>query len=158
MFFDTPHVIDYSLIALFGATVALTAHRTVAVVLPQWLGYPSLRQIRTMQPQQRHAAAEAHLQRGVHGLALLAAIAQAAPFLGLMGTCLHIITAISAMGGTTPAAVHEPVARALYATLWGLASAVPASVAFNLLTARLQLQAAKLQGPAGTTAQGATHA
>lgn len=137
-------LIDWGLIALFGTTVALIAHRTVCVVFPHWLGYPALAQILAMADERKADAAQAHLQRASHGLAALASVAQAAPFVGLMGTCLHIVAAISAMGPQEVAAVSNAIARALYATLWGLASAVPASVAFNLLAARLQLQAAAL--------------
>lgn len=132
--------IDWVLIGLFGLTVALVCRTAVAVLRPQWLGRPAPEQMRA-QPQ----AARVHLQKTADSLSILAAIAQAAPFIGLIGTCLHIVSAIAAVGPHGVLAVTENIAKALYTTVWGLASAVPAAAAFALLTPRLQRQTETLE-------------
>lgn len=83
---------------------------------------------------------DATLERLERGLTMLASVAGAAPFVGLAATVLHIIEALGRLGaGADIAAVSEPVARALQSTLLGLASAVPALVAYNLFQRRLQV-------------------
>lgn len=72
-------------------------------------------------------------------LPLLATIAAAAPFIGLASTVVHIIEALSRLTGQTDlSAIAGPIGSALYATLWGLASAIPALIAYNLYAARVE--------------------
>jgi biopolymer transport protein ExbB/TolQ len=75
------------------------------------------------------------------GLTLLAILASSAPFIGLGGTVLHIMDALRGMGGASVdmSIISGPITTALNATLWGLAIAVPASVAHALFSRRLQL-------------------
>lgn len=67
------------------------------------------------------------------GMTLLATVASCAAFLGLAGTVVHIMAALSLMSGTQGdvQVIAGPIATSLKATLIGLASAVPASIAYN---------------------------
>jgi biopolymer transport protein ExbB len=74
------------------------------------------------------------------GLGLLATIGSTAPFIGLFGTVVGIINAfrgISATGSGGMAAVSGGIAEALVATALGIFVAIPAVVAFNQFTGRL---------------------
>lgn len=82
---------------------------------------------------QAMAAAQSHLSSG---MAWLAAIASTAPFVGLFGTVWgiqHALVAIGASGQASIDKVAGPVGEALVMTAAGLAVAVPAALAYNLL-------------------------
>ncbi len=67
-------------------------------------------------------------------LATLATIGSAAPFVGLFGTVIGIMTSFQAIAGskTTSLAVVAPgIAEALLATAIGLVAAIPAVIAYN---------------------------
>ncbi len=67
-------------------------------------------------------------------LSSLATIGSAAPFIGLFGTVIGIMTSFQAIAGskTTSLAVVAPgIAEALLATAIGLVAAIPAVVAYN---------------------------
>ncbi len=66
------------------------------------------------------------------GLSLLAGIS---PYVGLFGTVWHIIQALGGIGGgnLNVAAIAQPIGEALYATLWGLGSAILALVAHRVI-------------------------
>lgn len=71
----------------------------------------------------------------------LATIGATAPLLGLFGTVLGIINAfngIAAGGSSTIASVGPGIADALVATAAGLGAAIPAVVAYNVFTARME--------------------
>lgn len=72
-------------------------------------------------------------------LAGLSLIASAAPYIGLFGTVWHIIQALGGIGGgnLNVAAIAKPIGEALYATMWGLASAIPALVAHRVILVML---------------------
>ncbi|HEY3175410.1 MAG TPA: MotA/TolQ/ExbB proton channel family protein [Candidatus Polarisedimenticolia bacterium] len=75
------------------------------------------------------------------GLGLLATIGSTAPFIGLFGTVVGIINAfrgIAATGSGGMAAVSGGIAEALVATALGIFVAIPAVVAFNLFTGRIE--------------------
>jgi len=75
------------------------------------------------------------------GLGVLATIGSTAPFVGLFGTVVGIINAfrgIAATGSGGMAAVSGGIAEALVATALGIFVAIPAVVAFNLFTGRLE--------------------
>ncbi|HUD70398.1 MAG TPA: MotA/TolQ/ExbB proton channel family protein [Dongiaceae bacterium] len=75
------------------------------------------------------------------GLGLLATIGSTAPFIGLFGTVVGIINAfhgIAASGSGGMAAVSGGIAEALVATALGIFVAIPAVVAFNQFTGRLE--------------------
>ena len=74
------------------------------------------------------------------GLGFLATIGSTAPFIGLFGTVVGIINAfrgIAATGSGGMAAVSGGIAEALVATALGIFVAIPAVVAFNQFTGRL---------------------
>ena len=73
------------------------------------------------------------------GMTLLATVGSTSPFVGLFGTVwgiFHALTAISQSGQATLAQVAGPVGEALVMTALGLAVAVPAVFAYNLLLRR----------------------
>ena len=75
------------------------------------------------------------------GLGTLATIGSTAPFIGLFGTVVGIINAfrgIAATGSGGMAAVSGGIAEALVATALGIFVAIPAVVAFNGFTGRLE--------------------
>jgi len=67
----------------------------------------------------------------------LASVGSAAPFIGLFGTVVGIMTsfqAIAASGATNLAVVAPGIAEALLATALGLLAAIPATIAYNKLS------------------------
>ena len=79
-----------------------------------------------------------HMKRG---LGILATIGSTAPFVGLFGTVVGIINAfrgIAATGSGGMAVVSGGIAEALVATALGIFVAIPAVVAFNHFTGKLE--------------------
>lgn len=79
------------------------------------------------------------LERLTSKLLVLATIGSAAPFIGLFGTVWGIMTAFIGIAGsknTSLAVVAPGIAEALFATAIGLVAAIPAVVAYNVLTSR----------------------
>jgi biopolymer transport protein TolQ len=70
----------------------------------------------------------------------LATVASVSPFVGLFGTVWGIVESFRglAMGQGTLEAVAPGIAEALIATAVGLAASIPASIFFNLVSARFQ--------------------
>ena len=71
-------------------------------------------------------------------LSSLATIGSAAPFIGLFGTVVGIMTSFQAIAGsqqTSLAVVAPGIAEALLATAIGLVAAIPAVIAYNKLSA-----------------------
>jgi biopolymer transport protein TolQ len=71
------------------------------------------------------------LERNMNWLATAAAVC---PFIGLFGTVLGIIEAFNGLGvagSTSLRAVAPGIAKALYATAFGLGAAIPAAIAYN---------------------------
>ena len=80
----------------------------------------------------------ADLRRGLSGLAT---VASSAPFVGLLGTVLGIITAFQLMatsGSGGLASVSAGISEALVTTAFGLLVAIPALMMFNYLTNRVE--------------------
>lgn len=74
-------------------------------------------------------------------LLLLATVANVSPFLGLFGTVWGIMTAFVAIGvkgSASIASVGPGIAEALLVTAFGLAAAIPASIAYNHFVGRLR--------------------
>jgi biopolymer transport protein TolQ len=70
-------------------------------------------------------------------LGSLATIGSSAPFIGLFGTVVGIMTAFQAIAGsqsTNLAVVAPGIAEALLATAMGLLAAIPATIGYNKLT------------------------
>lgn len=76
------------------------------------------------------------------GLGVLATIGNTAPFIGLFGTVVGMMTTlqrITASGTTDLSVVAGPIGEALLATAAGIACAVPAVVAYNSFVRRLKV-------------------
>jgi biopolymer transport protein ExbB len=88
----------------------------------------------------------ARLQWGQDGLATIGATA---PFVGLLGTVwgiFHALTNLAGAGQYTLDKVAQPVGEALVMTAAGLAVAIPAVMAYNLLGRRLARLDGRLEG------------
>ncbi len=80
--------------------------------------------------------AQREVQSLKRGLAILATVASTAPFVGLLGTTMGIVTAFQLMasagsGGLTT--ISSGIAEALITTAFGLLVAIPAVMAYNFL-------------------------
>lgn len=83
------------------------------------------------------------------GIAWLAIIATVSPLLGLLGTVLgvmHSFMGVMESGSSSIAAVAPGVAEALVTTAGGLVVAIPAAMAYNYLTGRLNRFMGELEG------------
>ena len=88
------------------------------------------------------------MERLERGLGFLATAGSSAPFIGLLGTCIGIIssfTSIAASQNTSLAVVAPGIAEALFATAIGLFVAIPAVIAFNKFNGELNRLAGKLE-------------
>lgn len=87
---------------------------------------------------------------GLEGrLGYLASIGSAAPFIGLFGTVVGIMTSFQAIAGsqsTNLAVVAPGIAEALLATALGLLAAIPAVIAYNKLAADAGKLAGRMEG------------
>ena len=97
------------------------------------------------------------VQRGVEqvqarlneGLAVLATVGSTAPFVGLFGTVwgiYHALVSISTAGSITIERVSGPVGEALVMTAAGLAVAIPAVLAYNIVGKLVAACEAELEG------------
>jgi biopolymer transport protein ExbB/TolQ len=87
------------------------------------------------------------LAKAEGGLANLAVISSVSPFVGLFGTVWGIMASfvgIAAARDTSLAVVAPGIAEALAATAYGLAAAIPASIAYNRLGAAFSRLAQRL--------------
>lgn len=83
------------------------------------------------------------------GQTLLATVGSTAPFVGLLGTVwgiYHALTALSGAGQITMERVSGPVGEALVMTAVGLAVAIPAVLAYNVLGRMVGRVEADLEG------------
>jgi biopolymer transport protein TolQ len=74
-------------------------------------------------------------------LPFLATTASAAPFIGLFGTVVGVMTSFANLGGAETAtlrAVAPGIAEALIATAFGLFAAIPSVIAYNHFVHRLR--------------------
>ncbi len=86
------------------------------------------------------------------GMAVLASVGSVAPFVGLLGTVLGIISAfqgISATGSGGLSSVAAGISEALIETALGLAVAIPAVLAFNYLSQQVEHEETALASAAG---------
>lgn len=82
-------------------------------------------------------------------LGFLATVGSAAPFVGLFGTVVGIMTSFQAIAGsqsTNLAVVAPGIAEALLATALGLLAAIPAVVAYNKFTSDVSRLTARMEG------------
>lgn len=93
--------------------------------------------------------AQAHMERTrlEMGLGVLASIGSTAPFIGLFGTVwgiMHALKDISSTGSAGLDVVAGPIGEALIATAIGIATAVPAVLAYNYFLRKVKLSAAEM--------------
>ena len=91
----------------------------------------------------------AERELALHLVPWLATIGSVGPLLGLLGTVLGIMDAfigIAAKGSGNIAAVAPGVAEALITTVAGLATAIPAMMAYNYYVHRVRVFAGELEG------------
>lgn len=89
------------------------------------------------------------LQRLQSGQVVLATVGSTAPFVGLLGTVWGIYHALSGIAGEGQLAIAQvagPVGEALIMTAAGLAVALPAVLAFNVMGRVIQNLAHELEG------------
>jgi biopolymer transport protein TolQ len=79
----------------------------------------------------------------------LASVGSTATFVGLFGTVwgiMHSFSAIAAMHNTSLSVVAPGIAEALFATAIGLVAAIPAVLAYNVISTSLTRFAGRLEG------------
>jgi len=89
-----------------------------------------------------HRASTAEITSLENSVPFLGTVAAAAPFVGLFGTVVGILSAfneISEAGNANLATVAAPVGNALFATAAGLFAAIPAVVAFNHFVSKIRV-------------------
>ena len=82
------------------------------------------------------------------GLMVLASIGSTAPFVGLFGTVwgiMHALQDISRTGSAGLDVVAGPIGEALIATAVGIATAIPAVLAYNYGLRQVRLYGAELE-------------
>lgn len=95
----------------------------------------------------RQAVQNLHRQHE-NGMAALASIGSTAPFVGLFGTVwgiMHALQGISQTGSASLDVVAGPIGEALVATAMGIATALPAVLAYNFYLRRMRLSVAELE-------------
>lgn len=95
--------------------------------------------------ERRRDAMSAEMRKG---LSILATVGSIAPFVGLLGTVIGIITAFQGIGASGSAglgAVGAGIAEALVETAFGLMVAIPAVLFFNYLNTRISAEEAALE-------------
>jgi biopolymer transport protein TolQ len=88
-------------------------------------------------------------QRVEDGLGTLAIVATASPFVGLFGTVWGIMSAFKDIGlaqNTSLAVVAPAISQALFATAVGLATAIPAYIAYNKFSTDAARYTGRLEG------------
>jgi len=137
--------LDIFLFLIVVATIALLVFKGLQLYFgPRLLRRPapaSLARDGQGSLAERKTAVDEELERLEGGMAAMATIASAAPFIGLMGTVLHIVEALSRISGASLdiSLISGPIATALNSTLVGLVAAVPAAIAYNLYSRRIQV-------------------
>jgi biopolymer transport protein ExbB len=95
--------------------------------------------------QQQAHIEQSHTEKG---LAILASIGSTAPFIGLFGTVwgiMHALKDISSKGSAGLDVVAGPIGEALIATGIGIATAVPAVLAYNYFLRQLKSSNAQIE-------------
>ena len=86
-------------------------------------------------------AMDRELSRLSHRMMFLASTGSVAPFLGLFGTVwgvMHVFHGMGATGSASLAVIAPGIAEALYTTAMGLIAAIPAVLAYNLLSSDIE--------------------
>lgn len=94
------------------------------------------------------AAVNAEIDRLIDPLNFLATVGSVAPFIGLFGTVWGIMRSFANIAGqqnTSLAVVAPGISEALFATALGLFAAIPAVIAYNVLSHAINRLEARLQ-------------
>lgn len=127
--------LDAVLIVALGLTVFLLCAKSAQLWLPEKTGLLGLEKVRQLDD----VAFFAYRTRLQKGLTLLSVIVSTTPFIGLIGTVLHIIEALQKITTTVDTSlIGGPISTALYATLLGLCSAVPASAGLAFFNKKIE--------------------
>jgi biopolymer transport protein TolQ len=89
------------------------------------------------------------MERMERWMIFLASVGSTGTFVGLFGTVwgiMHSFSAIAAMHNTSLSVVAPGIAEALFATAIGLVAAIPAVLAYNLISTSLARFAGRLEG------------
>jgi biopolymer transport protein ExbB len=116
------------------AQVALEAFMTCKELDQEQGGQVDLNDAQQLLERELHKTLQIFNRRREKGLTELASIGSTAPFIGLFGTVWGIMNAlvtISATGQASIDVVAGPIGEALIATAIGIATAVPAVLAYN---------------------------
>jgi Na+/H+ antiporter NhaD/arsenite permease-like protein len=130
------YYLDKSLLVLIGLTLGLIAWKILDLWFPRVL---------RSSWKQRFGSDAVTLSCAIEsleeGMAVLSVIASSTPFIGLVGTIIHITEALKALNGAGADMniISGPISVALNTTLVGLASAIPAFISYNLFQRRIQL-------------------
>ncbi len=129
--------VDY---AVETALLGLVAAVVFVILRKTWELYGSADTTTRLESAATPLELEARTEALETGLTFLATVASNGAFLGLAGTVWHIIGALANIrgAGTDISVISGPIATALYATLYGLASAIPASMSYNVFTKRIE--------------------
>ena len=131
---------------------AVPAARVFTAGIVEWRQSTSVKRMDKAATRARLAtamqsAAAAEIDRLSDRLNILATIGSVSPFVGLFGTVWGIMrsfTGIAAAQNTSLAVVAPGIAEALFATAIGLFAAIPAVIAYNRMTHRLDRIEARL--------------
>lgn len=131
--------------------------RTFSAGMDEWRagvsgGVPSKQSLQASLMQRVERAMSVAIGREMNnmerGMTFLASVASSAPFIGLFGTVWGIMnsfTAIAQTNNTSLAVVAPGIAEALFATAIGLVAAIPAAIAYNVLSSSLNRYADRLE-------------
>ena len=124
-------------------------------------GLAEIKSMNTEQPDLKHLGVPQEVLEGLlrqymqnvqrhheRGLAELATIGSTAPFIGLFGTVWGIMNALQDIGRSGTASldiVAGPIGEALIATAIGIATALPAVLAYNFFLRRLRVKITELE-------------
>lgn len=123
--------------------------RTFSAGMDEWKagivgGVPSNQSLQASLRQRVERSMSVSINREMNhlesGMTFLASVASSAPFIGLFGTVWGIMssfTAIAQTNNTSLAVVAPGIAEALFATAIGLVAAIPAAIAYNVLSSKL---------------------
>lgn len=130
--------------------------RTFSAGMDEWRagvagGVPSKQSLQASLRQRVERSMSVAINREMNdlerGMTFLASVASSAPFIGLFGTVWGIMNSFSAIASsnnTSLAVVAPGIAEALFATALGLVAAIPATIAFNILSSSLNRYADRL--------------
>ncbi len=112
--------------------------------------------IRARLERAMRSALKGELRRFENGLPFLATVGSTTPFVGLLGTVwgiMHSFSAIAISKDTSLAVVAPGIAEALFVTALGLFAAIPAVIAYNVISTQLAKASERIAKPIGTMAK-----